>query len=223
VSTEHVRWVPYDGIGRTVRNGMNFTERGFGLRAALGCSDRGHTAVSQLKPGEVDWERIFVKEGARWFHTGGIFCALSETTPFVAKEAIEAARKAGTIVSYDLNYRPSLWSAIGGKPRAQEINRQLAPMADVMFGNEEDFTAALGFALEGTDENHSELEPENFQCMISTVAQTYPKLRVIATTLRNAKTATRNDWGAICWFEEKFFHAVLRPDLEIYDRVVGGD
>jgi 2-dehydro-3-deoxygluconokinase len=223
VCTEHIRWVPYDGVGRTVRNGLNFTERGFGVRAALGCSDRGHTAVSQLKPGDVDWPRIFAKEGARWFHTGGIFCALSESTPLVAKEAMEAARKASAIVSYDLNYRASLWSAIGGKPRAQEVNRQLAPLVDLLFGNEEDFTAALGFRVEGVDENHSELAPENFQRMIASVAQAYPNLRVIATTLRSAKTATRNDWGAVCWCEGKFFHAMPRPDLEIYDRVGGGD
>ena len=223
VSTEHIRWVPYDGVGRTVRNGLNFTERGFGVRAALGCSDRGHTAVSQLKPGDVDWGQIFVREGARWFHTGGIFCALSETTPLVASEAMESARRSGTIVSYDLNYRASLWEAIGGKPRAQEVNRQLAPLVDVMFGNEEDFTAALGFSLEGVDENHSEVAPERFQQMISSVARAYPNLRVIATTLRNVKTATRNDWGAICWCEGKFYQAVLRPDLEIYDRVGGGD
>jgi 2-dehydro-3-deoxygluconokinase len=223
VSTEHIRWVPYDGVGRTVRNGLNFTERGFGVRAALGCSDRGHTAVSQLKPGNVDWEHIFGKQGARWFHTGGIFCALSESTPLVAKEAIEAARKAGAIVSYDLNYRASLWSAIGGKPRAQEVNRQLTPLVDVLFGNEEDFTAALGFRVEGVDENHSELAPESFQRMIAGVAQAYPNLRVVATTLRNAKTATRNDWGAVCWCEGKFFQAMPRPDLEIYDRVGGGD
>ena len=223
VNTEHIRWSPYDGVGRTVRNGLNFTERGFGVRAALGCSDRGHTAVSQLKPGDVDWQRIFGKEGARWFHTGGIFCALSESVPLVAKEAMEAARKAGAIVSYDLNYRASLWSDIGGKPRAQEVNRQLAPLVDVLFGNEEDFTAALGFRVEGVDENHSELAPENFQRMITGVAQAYPNLRAIATTLRNAKTATRNDWGAVCWSEGKFFQAMPRPDLEIYDRVGGGD
>lgn len=223
VSAKHVRWVPYDGVGRAVRNGLNFTERGFGMRAALGCSDRGHTAVSQLKPGDVDWEQIFAKEGARWFHTGGIFCALSETAPLVAKEAMDAARKAGAIVSYDLNYRASLWSAIGGKPRAQEVNRQLAPLVDVMIGNEEDFTAALGFSVEGADENLSQLAPENFQRMITAVVQKYLNLQVIATTLRNAKTATRNDWGAICYCDGKFFQAPLRQDLEIYDRVGGGD
>jgi 2-dehydro-3-deoxygluconokinase len=223
VSTKHIRWVPYDGVGRTVRNGLNFTERGFGIRAALGCSDRGHTAVSQLKPGQVDWQQIFSKEGTRWFHSGGIFCALSETTPLVAKEAMEAARLSGAIVSYDLNYRESLWQAIGGKPRAQKVNRQLAPLVDVMIGNEEDFSAALGFKVEGVDESHSQLEPENFQRMIGEVVQSYPNLQVIATTLRNAKTATRNDWGAISWHQGKFFQAAVRLDLEVYDRVGGGD
>jgi 2-dehydro-3-deoxygluconokinase len=223
VSTKHVRWVPFDGVGRTVRNGLNFTERGFGVRAAVGCSDRGHTAVSQLKPGEIDWKQIFDKEGARWFHTGGIFCALSETTPLVAREGMEAAKAAGTIVSYDLNYRPSLWKSIGGQTKAQEVNRTLAPLIDVMLGNEEDFTAALGFPVEGLDENHSALDPENFKRMIKKVVQQFPNLKVVATTLRNAKTATRNDWGAICFCGGNFYQATARENLEIYDRVGGGD
>src|SRR5215211_4122893 len=146
VDQSHIRWVKYDGVGREVRNGLNFTERGFGLRAALGCSDRGLTAVSQLRPGDIDWETIFDSEGARWFHTGGIFCALSETTPMVALEAMQAAKKHGTVISYDLNYRESLWKAIGGQAKAQEVNQMLAPLVDVMLGNEEDFTAGLGFA-----------------------------------------------------------------------------
>ena len=153
VDLSHVRFVPDDGVGRSARNGLNFTERGFGVRAAVGCSDRGHTAVSQLRPGEIDWDAIFGKDGARWLHTGGIFAALSETTPLVAKEAMAAARKHGTIVSYDLNYRASLWKSIGGQKRAQEVNRELAAYVDVMLGNEEDFTAALGFEVEGLDEN----------------------------------------------------------------------
>src|SRR3979409_769626 len=132
VDQSHVKWVDYDGVGRSVRNGLNFTERGFGLRAALGCSDRGHTAISQLKTGDVDWERIFGDEGVRWFHTGGIFCALSETTPQVAREAMVAARKHGTIISYDLNYRSSLWQDIGGSARARAVNHELAPLIDVM-------------------------------------------------------------------------------------------
>src|SRR5256885_1490298 len=145
VDSSLIKWVNYDGVGRSVRNGLNFTERGFGVRAALGCSDRGHTAVSQLKAGDIDWEKIFGAEGARWFHTGGIFCALSETTPQVAREAIETAKKHGAVVSYDLNYRESLWKSIGGKTRAQEVNHELAPLVDVMLGNEEDFTACFGF------------------------------------------------------------------------------
>ena len=223
VDQRYVRWVPYDGVGRTVRNGLNFTERGFGVRAALGCSDRGHTAVSQLKPGEIDWDQIFSKDGARWFHTGGIFCALSETTPLVAQEAMEAAKRAGTVISYDLNYRASLWKSIGGKSKAQEVNRKLAPMIDVMLGNEEDFTAALGFSVAGLDEHHSKLEASGFKRMIESVVKEYPALAVIATTLRNAKTATVNDWGALCYCDGNFCEAPVRENLEIYDRVGGGD
>src|SRR6266496_3313217 len=201
VDQSHIKWIKCDGVGRSVRNGLNFTERGFGVRAALGCSDRGHTAVSQLQPGDIDWERIFGAEGARWFHTGGIFAALSETTPLVAREAMVAARRHGTIVSYDLNYRPSLWKSIGGQKRAQEVNREVAPLVDVMLGNEEDFTAALGFAVEGLDEHHSKLDVESFRRMIERAVKKFPNLEVVATTLRHAKTATRNDWGAVCYAE----------------------
>jgi 2-dehydro-3-deoxygluconokinase len=217
-----VGWVEYDGVGRKVRNGLNFTERGFGIRAAQGCSDRGHTAISQLKTGEIDWEKIFGKGGARWFHTGGIFCALSETTPEVALEAMRCARKYGTIVSYDLNYRESLWKAVGGKKRAQEVNRQLAPFVDVMIGNEEDFSAALGFDVQGMDQHMSNVEAEAFKKMICAVTRAF-SFQVVATTLRRAKTATRNDWGAICWADGAFHQATWRNDLEILDRVGGGD
>jgi 2-dehydro-3-deoxygluconokinase len=223
VDQKYVRWVPFDGVGRSVRNGLNFTERGFGLRAPLGSSDRGHTAVSQLKPGEIDWDQIFGKDGTRWFHTGGIFCALSETAPLVAREAMEAAKQAGAIVSYDLNYRPSLWKSIGGKSRAQETNRRLAPLVDVLLGNEEDFTAALGFEVNGLDEQHSRLDSSNFKKMIERVANDFPKLSVLATTLRHARTATLNDWGAMCYYDGNFYEARVRENLEIYDRVGGGD
>jgi len=222
VDSSLIRWVDYDGVGRTVRNGLNFTERGFGLRAALGCSDRGHTAVSTLKPGQIDWETILGKEGARWFHTGGIFCALSETTPEVAIEAMECARKHGVIVSYDLNYRDSLWRSFGGKKRAQEINRRIARYVDVMLGNEEDFSAALGYEVPGTGENLSALDPEAFKQMIRKVLNDFP-FKVVATTLRKATTATRNDWGAVCYHEGNFYQAKNRENLEIFDRVGGGD
>jgi 2-dehydro-3-deoxygluconokinase len=217
-----VRWVPYDGVGRAVRNGLNFTERGFGVRPALGCSDRGHTAVSQLNAGDIDWDFIFGRKGVRWFHTGGIFCALSETTPAVAEEAMQAAKRHGTIVSYDLNYRESLWKSIGGKKQAQAVNRKLAPYVDVMLGNEEDFSAALGFEVHGVDEHLSNVEAEAFKEMISRVVKEFP-FSVVATTLRTAKTATRNDWGAICYCDGAFYEAQTRQDLEIYDRVGGGD
>src|SRR5215210_5965177 len=223
VDQSHVKWVKFDGVGRTVRNGLNFTERGFGVRAAAGCSDRGHTAVSQLHPGDVDWEQIFGVEGARWFHTGGIFCALSETTPAVAREAMEIAKKHGTIVSYDLNYRESLWQSIGGQAKAVAVNRELAPLVDVMIGNEEDFTAALGFPVEDQDEHHSKLDVHNFQRMIERAVAEFPNFKVVATTLRNAKTATINDWGAVCYTDGELYQAMTRENLQIYDRVGGGD
>lgn len=223
VDQSHVRWSNFDGVGRTVRNGLNFTERGFGVRAALGCSDRGHTAVSQLKPGDIDWDEIFGREGARWFHTGGIFCALSPTTPQVARDAMQSARRHGTAVSYDLNYRESLWKSIGGQDRAREVNRELAQFVDVIIGNEEDFTAALGFNVEGMDKHHSHLGVETFHRMIQRVTEEFPNLKVVATTLRNAKTATLNDWGALCYAGGKLYQAPTRENMEIFDRVGGGD
>ncbi len=223
VDASHVRWVPFDGIGRTVRNGLNFTERGFGIRAGLGVSDRGHTAASQLRPGEVDWDGLFGGEGARWFHAGGIFAGLSETTAQVAREAMLAARRHGVVVSYDLNYRPSLWAGIGGAARAREVNRELVGLVDVLLGNEEDFTAALGFEVPGVDPGLTALDPAGFGAMIEDVVAAHPNLRVVATTLRAATTATRNDWGAVCWADGQLHEATRRPALEVLDRVGGGD
>src|SRR5258706_1801137 len=223
VDTDFIKWVPYDGVGRTVRNGLNFTERGFGIRGAVGIPDRGNSAASQLKPGDFDWDYIFGKLGVRWFHTGGIFAALSETTPKLVIEAVGTAKKHGAIVSYDLNYRPSLWKSIGGQKRALEVNKEIAKSVDVMLGNEEDFTACLGFAVEGTDEHISKIDVSAFKRMIETSVTAYPNFKVTATTLRAVKSATRNDWGAICWAGGKFYEAPNREDLEILDRIGGGD
>jgi len=223
VDVDHIKWVPFDGIGREVRNGLNFTERGFGVRGALGVSDRGLTAASQLKKGDIDWDHIFGTLGSQWFHTGGIFAALSETTPDVIEEAMISAKKHGTIISYDLNYRPSLWKSIGGIAKAQEVNRRLAKYVDVMIGNEEDFTASLGFEVEGVDDNLANLETDNFKKMILNAVAAFPNFKVAATTLRSVKTATVNSWGAICYNDGDFHEAKYRPDLEIMDRVGGGD
>ena len=223
VDQSHVLWRPFDGIGRRSRNGINFTERGFGLRAALGCSDRGHSAASQLALGDVDWEAVFDAEPTRWFHTGGIFAALSETTAGVTLEAMDAARRHGVVVSYDLNYRASLWQSVGGPGRAMEVNRELVRRADVLVGNEEDFTAALGFEVEGADDQLASLDPAGYARMVERVVAAYPNLRVVATTLRTARTATRNDWGALLWADGQVHRARFREDLEILDRVGGGD
>jgi 2-dehydro-3-deoxygluconokinase len=222
VDTSLVRWVPYDGIGRTVRNGLNFTERGFGVRAAVGCSDRGNTAIASSQPGDFDWQQIFAGSGSRWLHTGGIFAALSPSSSSVAIAAIHAARSSGTVVSYDLNYRESLWKGIGGKAKAQGVNRELVSAVDVLFGNEEDFSATLGIAIEGVGEDFSHLPVASYEAMLHRVAELYPNLKLIATTLRTAHTATKNDWGAIALYQEKILQVPQRP-LEILDRVGGGD
>lgn len=223
VCTDFLVWRDDDGMGRTVRNGLNFTERGHGIRGAVGNPDRGNTAASQLKPGDVDWDKIFGEIGSRWFHTGGIFAALSETTAALTIEAVRAAKKHGTIVSYDLNYRPSLWKSIGGIEKAREVNREIAKHVDVMIGNEEDFTASLGFEVEGVDESISEIETDAFKRMIQTAVAEFPNFQVAATTLRRVLTATRNDWSAILWHDGEIYDSQKFPELEILDRVGGGD
>ena len=223
VNTDFVQWRDDDGIGRSVRNGLNFTERGFGIRGAVGVPDRGNTAASQMKPGDVDWDHLFGTLGVRWFHTGGIFAALSETTAALTVEAVKAAKKHGTVVSYDLNYRPSLWKSIGGQTKAREVNREIAKYVDVMIGNEEDFTASLGFEVAGVDHAISDIDTGAFKKMIETAVREFPNFKVAATTLRRVITATENDWSAICWHDGKFHDSRKYPELEILDRVGGGD
>ncbi len=219
-----IRWVESDGIGRRARNGLNFTERGFGVRGAVGVSDRGHTAASQLRPEDFDFEHIFGELGVRWLHTGGIFAALSDSAAEVVLAAVQAAKKHGTIVSYDLNYRPSLWKDIGGQAKAQEVNKEIAHHIDVMIGNEEDFTASLGFEIEGVDENLTDLDVASFRAMIENASAAYPNFQAIGTTMRSVHTATINGWGAVAWSkDEGFAEATHRERLEILDRVGGGD
>ena len=223
VDTRYIQWQKYDGIGRTVRNGLNFTERGFGLRGAVGISDRGNTAASQLKADSIDWDSIF-SQGVRWFHTGGIYAGLSESTPGVIEAAMKSAKKYGTKISYDLNFRPSLWSAIGGQAKAQEVNKRLAPYVDVMIGNEEDFTESLGFKVEGLSSQFTEIDHGAFGAMVEEVVKSYPNLEVIATTLRKVHTASDNDWSAIVWSKETgLLHSKRYEHVEVLDRVGSGD
>lgn len=223
VDTQFIQWKKFDGIGRTSRNGLNFTERGFGLRGALGVSDRGNTAVSQLTSDSIDWDAIF-SLGVRWFHTGGIFAGLSETTPGVIEAAMKSAKKFGTKISYDLNYRPSLWNSIGGKAKAQEVNQRLAPYVDVMIGNEEDFTESLGFAVDGLSSNFTEIDHGAFGAMVKNVVAKYPNFEVIATTLRKVHSASINDWSAIVWTKESgLIESKVYEKVEVLDRVGSGD
>ena len=223
VDTSLIKWMPTDGIGRVCRNGLNFTERGFGVRGAVGCSDRANTAISKATPEDFDFDYIFGTLGVRWLHTGGIYAALSEQSCETVLAAIKTAKKYGTVVSYDLNYRPSMWSAIGGKEKAQQVNREIAKYVDVMIGNEEDFTACLGFEIEGNDENLKTLNLDGYKKMINRAAAAYPNFKAVATTLRTVKTATVNDWSAICWADGEIHKAKDYNNLEILDRVGGGD
>jgi 2-dehydro-3-deoxygluconokinase len=223
VECAHLQWVPYDGVGRAVRNGINFVERGYGVRGARGVSDRGHTAVSQLRPGDVDWDRIFGEEGARWLHCGGVFAGLSESTAEVAREAMEAARRHGTIVSYDLNYRPSLWTALGGEAAAAKVNGALVDHVDVLIGNEEDFYAGLGYDAGHGDGDFLELDVDRYAELLGRVMADRPTLSIAGSTLRQAHTASVNDWSAVCRTRDGFHVGPSLERLDIFDRVGGGD
>ncbi|NYF89311.1 sugar kinase [Tunturiibacter empetritectus] len=219
VDLSHLQWVEYDGIGREARNGIYFLERGFGLRGAMGMMDRGHTPISQMKPGQVDWDGIFAGEGVRWFHTGGVMCALSAEAPAVAREAMVAAQRHGVVVSYDCNYRPSLWKSAGGRQGASDVNRMLAPFVDVMFGHVGDLAAVLCDASHGAPWHSYESYGE----MATRVCQEFGNIKVIATTTRRPKTANRNDWGAFGYAGGRVCESIRFDDLEVLDRVGGGD
>ena len=223
VDTRFIKWAPYDGIGGKVRNGLNFTERGFGARGAIGVSDRANSAASQLKPGDMNWETIFGQFGTRWFHTGGIFSALSETTAKTALEAVECAKKYDAAVSYDFNFRPSLWKDRGGKAKAQEVNRELVKYADVIIGGEADFKGLLGPDAPVSGEGISFSDREGYKEIAEAVSAAYPNLKVIASALRKVKSATVNDWSAVCWADGQVYTGMSFEGLEIFDRVGGGD
>jgi len=223
VDTGYSKWFSYDGIGRKIRTGLNFTEKGYGIRGAVGVSDRANSAASSLKRGDIDWDKIFGEDGARWFHTGGIFAALSDTTPGLIIEAMQVAREQGTIISYDLNFRPSLWKSRGGEEKAIEVNRSIVKYVDVIIGNEEDFTKALGFEVESMDKNIPSIDPANFKKMINNCISEFPNFKAVATTLRLVRSASINDWGAILYYDGGFHESGTFKDLEIFDRVGGGD
>jgi 2-dehydro-3-deoxygluconokinase len=214
VDTSLIRWTPDDGIGRAARNGLNFVERGYGIRGALGVSDRAHTAVSQLRKGDVDWDTVFAA-GVRWFHTGGVFAGLSDTTVDVADEAMAAARRHGVTVSYDPNYRPSLWAGRGGADAAREVDLRLARHADVVVG-------ALGLA--GPCPGGVRIGADEVPDALASVAALLPEVGVWATALREVPSAGVNDWSSAAWSAETGFVTGPRlPGLHVLDRIGSGD
>jgi 2-dehydro-3-deoxygluconokinase len=215
----HAPVAKYDGVGKANRIGLNFTEVGFGPRASVTLYDRGHSATAGMKPGDVDFAALFGKRGVRWMHTGGIFAALSESTRQVVAEAVKAAHDAGTIVSYDLNFRSKLWKS----EQAIATTKPLVPYIDCLIGNEEDFQKVLGYEVEGVDVEKGELDTSAFKKMVERVVKDFPNIKVVGTTLRGVKSAGVNDWSAIMWHEGTFYEGLSFPSLEINDRVGGGD
>jgi 2-dehydro-3-deoxygluconokinase len=209
----------YDGMGKKDRIGLNFTEVGFGPRASVSLYDRAHSATAGIQPGEVNWEKLFSEQGVRWLHTGGIFSALSESTRKVVGEAIHAAHDAGTLVSYDLNFRSKLWSS----KEAIATTKPLVPYIDCLIGNEEDFQQVLGYEVEGVNVEKGEIDSSAFKKMVERVVKNFPNIKIVGTTLRGVKSAGINDWSAMMWAEGTFFQGLNIPGLEIEDRVGGGD
>jgi 2-dehydro-3-deoxygluconokinase len=219
VDMSQVVMAKYDGVGRDDRIGLNFTEVGTGVRASVTLYDRGHSAASHLQPGMIDFNSIFKQQGVRWLHTGGILTALSDGCAAVCKEAFVAAHAAGTITSYDLNFRSKLWSS----QKAQQVTKDLIPYVDCLIGNEEDFQKVLGFEVPGSDEHLSALDASAYKAMVEKVVKAYPNVKVVGTTLREVKSGLVNNWSAILWSEGQFYESRRYENLEIEDRVGGGD
>jgi 2-dehydro-3-deoxygluconokinase len=218
VDTSKIRWWAFDGIGRAARNGIYFLERGFGVRGGMGMMDRGHTAISQMQAGEMDWDAVFA-EGVRWFHTGGVMAALSENSTEVVREAMAAARRHGAVVSFDCNYRPSLWKSRGGRQGAVDVNRSLMPLVDVLFGHEGDVAATLCEASHGPVWHTL----ESFAPMAKRLVDEFPNIKVIASTVRKTVTANRNGWGAFGFADGHAYEGLHFEELDVLDRVGGGD
>lgn len=218
VDLSDVVWVPYDGVGREDRIGLNFTEVGTGVRGSVTMYDRGHSAASHMQPGEVDWKKVFAK-GVRWFHTGGIFPALSPSCVQVTQEALKAACDAGVVTSYDLNFRGKLWSS----EEAIAAHKEIIPYVKVLIGNEEDFEKVLGFKAEGTDESFKGLKVESYKAMVKRVVEAFPNIEAVGTTLREVVSGLVNNWSAILYCQGEFYESRRFEGLEIEDRVGGGD
>jgi 2-dehydro-3-deoxygluconokinase len=223
VDTSYIKWKAADAIGKTCRTGLNFTERGFGVRGAVSVSDRYNTAAGQLRPEEIDWEDLFGNRKSRWFHTGGIYAGITESSPAVILEAMKVAKMNGTIISYDLNYRASLWKDRGGMKKAQEVNSEIVPFVDVLIGNEEDFHSSLGLKIDNDAGDYSLLNVEKYKETMEEASRMFPNLSIVASTLRTVKSASRNDWSCICFAEGQVFQSRTYENLEIFDRVGGGD
>ncbi len=211
VDASEILWRTHDGKGENIRNGLYFIERGFGLRPAASCFDRANTAVSRLKAGDVDWRKIFVEKGARWFHTGGVFTGLSEITPDAAKEAMRFAKESGAIVSYDLNYRDSLWKTRGRRDAANRLNREFLPHTDVVFGVF-DFDSRL-----------SNFDENNFREAAEKMMNDFPNLKAIVSTLREVHSASLHDLSGVCFYKNQIYKAKDYKNTEVFDRIGSGD
>ena len=220
VDVSHILWREADPIGRDVRMGLNFTERGFGVRGALGVSDRARSAAAQLRPDEIDWDALFGTEGVRWLHTGGIFAALSESTAATTLAAVRAAKRHGVVVSYDLNYRQSLWAAHPDPDAGRRVNRELATLVDVLIGDEYAYASCLGLDP-GPARGHP-ADPAPFDALVARLRGELPHVSVFAATMRDPVSASRNGWGAVVWDGD--VRAEVAPrEIDILDRVGGGD
>lgn len=209
VDTSLIEW--RDADESEPRNGLYFIERGFGVRAPSSCFDRSHTAAAALSTSAFDWREIFESKGCRWFHTGGIFAGLSESTFSVAEQAMKAARESGSIVSYDLNYRDSLWKNRGGIEKANYLNRRLLNHADVVFG------------IPGFRQGYDDLELDGFTAAAKALREEFPNIRMVANLARTARSASRHDLAAVCAWDGGYQRSRDYTGVEVLDRVGSGD